>query len=66
MIPVFHPSARPIKAVVDLSALAHNVAVARQRAHPAKVFAVVKANAYGHGLARVLPALCGADALALI
>ena len=66
MIPVFHPSARPIKAVIDLSALAHNVAIARQRAHPSKVFAVVKANAYGHGLARVLPALGAADALALV
>ena len=66
MIPVFHPSARPVKAVVDLSALAHNLALARQRAHPARVFAVVKANAYGHGLARVLPALGRADALALI
>lgn len=66
MIPVFQPAARPIKAVIDLSALAHNVALAKQRSHPAKVFAVVKANAYGHGLARVLPALGGADGLALI
>ncbi len=66
MIPVFHPAARPIKAVVDLSALAHNLALARQRSQRAKVFAVVKANAYGHGLARVLPALAAADGLALI
>jgi alanine racemase len=66
MIPVFQPAARPIKAVVDLAALAHNVALAKQRSAPAKVLAVVKANAYGHGLARVLPALASADGLALI
>ena len=66
MIPVFQPAARPIKAVVDLSALAHNLALAKQRSQPARVFAVVKANAYGHGLARVLPALAAADGLALI
>jgi alanine racemase len=66
MIPVFHPAARPIKAVVDLGALAHNLALARDLAQPARVFAVVKANAYGHGLSRVLPALAMADGLALV
>ena len=66
MIPAFHPAARPLKAVVDLSALAHNLALARQLAHSAKVFAVVKANAYGHGISRVLPALAAADGLALL
>ena len=30
------------------------------------MLAVVKANAYGHGLARVLPALAAADGLALL
>lgn len=66
MIPAFNPAARPLKAVVELGALAHNLALARQLAMPAKVFAVVKANAYGHGLARVLPALAAADGLALL
>ena len=66
MLPVFHPAARPIKAVVDLGALAYNVALARNLAQPARVFAVVKANAYGHGLSRVLPALAAADGLALL
>lgn len=66
MIPVFQPAARPIKAIVDLGALAHNLALARGLAEPARVFAVVKANAYGHGLSRVLPALAGADGLALL
>ncbi|MEP6702718.1 MAG: alanine racemase [Betaproteobacteria bacterium] len=66
MIPVFQPAARPIRAVVNLAALAHNLARARQLTTPAKVFAVVKANAYGHGLTRILPALGGADGLALL
>ncbi|MEO8136365.1 MAG: alanine racemase [Betaproteobacteria bacterium] len=66
MLPVFHPAARPVKAVVDLGALAHNLALARQLSTPARLFAVVKANAYGHGLSRVLPALSAADGLALV
>ena len=58
--------ARPIVAVVDLAAIAANVARVRELAPGAEVLAVVKANAYGHGLLRVLPALAGADGLALV
>ncbi|HSD00633.1 MAG TPA: alanine racemase, partial [Casimicrobiaceae bacterium] len=57
---------RPIAATLDLDALAHNVERARRYAAGAKLLAVVKANAYGHGLMRVLPALAGADGIALI
>jgi alanine racemase len=57
---------RPIAASLDLGALAANVERARGYAAGAKLLAVVKANAYGHGLARVLPALAGADGVALI
>jgi alanine racemase len=57
---------RPTYAQINLNALRANVAVARARAPNAQVFAVVKANAYGHGLLRVLPALDGADGLALL
>jgi alanine racemase len=56
---------RPIRARVDSAALRHNLAVARQRAPRSRVWAVVKANAYGHGLARAARALA-ADGLALI
>jgi alanine racemase len=58
--------ARPIVAELDLAALAANLTRVRRYAPGAEVFAVVKANAYGHGLQRVLPALAQADALALI
>ena len=58
--------ARPIVAEVDLAALAANIDRVRAYAPGAQVLAVVKANAYGHGLERVLPALGRADGLALV
>jgi len=57
---------RPLVAQINLAALQGNLARAREKAPGAQVFAVVKANAYGHGLARVLPALEQADGLALV
>ena len=54
---------RPAKALIDLGALRHNLREARRRAGGARVAAIVKANAYGHGAARVLPALAEADML---
>lgn len=57
---------RPVRASIDLAALRHNLAVARRTAGSAGVLAVVKADAYGHGLKRVLPALEAADGLALV
>ena len=41
---------RPIQATIHVPALRHNLARARQNAPDAKVWAVVKANAYGHGI----------------
>ncbi|MGQ0750126.1 MAG: alanine racemase [Betaproteobacteria bacterium] len=58
--------ARPIAATVDLDALRHNLAVARRHAPHSKTFAVIKANAYGHGLARAARALASADGFALV
>lgn len=40
---------RPVWAEIDLDALAHNLRLLAARAAPARVWAVVKANAYGHG-----------------
>jgi alanine racemase len=57
---------RPIEALVDAEALAHNLGRARRAAPDAKVFAVVKANAYGHGIERAYPGLRGADGFALL
>ena len=57
---------RPIRVRIDSLALRHNLGVARRRAPRSRVWAVVKANAYGHGLARAVRALGAADGLALI
>ena len=57
---------RPIRVRIDSAALRHNLDVAKQRAPRSSIWAVVKANAYGHGLARAARALSGADGLALI
>ena len=57
---------RPIKAIIDLKALRHNLSLAKNHAGNAKVFAVVKADAYGHGLDRVLPGLTSADGFAVL
>jgi alanine racemase len=46
-------------------ALRHNLALVRSHAPHAKVMAVIKANAYGHGLLRVVSALADADAFAV-
>ncbi len=57
---------RPLRAHVDLAAIAANLAVLRAHAGGARLMAVAKADAYGHGLMRCLPALAAADGLALL
>lgn len=57
---------RPIRAWIDAGALAHNLAIARTRAATAKVWAVMKANAYGHGLLRAADAMRAADGFAVL
>ena len=57
---------RPIEAIVHRAALAANLEVAREAAAGARVWAVVKADAYGHGIANVFPALQRADGFALL
>jgi alanine racemase len=57
---------RPIRARIHTDALRHNLARARQQAPEARVWAVVKANAYGHGIERAFPGLKGADGFALL
>ncbi len=57
---------RPIRAEISASALRHNYHFAKRIAPESQVFAVVKANAYGHGLERVARALHDADAFATL
>jgi alanine racemase len=56
---------RPIRARIDSAALRHNLSAVKRRAPRSRIWAVVKANAYGHGLARAARSLA-ADGLALI
>jgi alanine racemase len=56
---------RPVWAEIDLDALAHNVQSLARRAAPARLYAVVKANAYGHGAVAVGRAALEAGAAGL-
>ena len=57
---------RPLVATIDRAALSHNLALAQQLTPGARCWAVVKADAYGHGIAAAAQAFTAADGLALI
>ncbi|MFP5417984.1 MAG: alanine racemase [Gammaproteobacteria bacterium] len=57
---------RPVQARISIGALAHNLRVARSHSGSAQVCAVVKANAYGHGLSRARRAFAAADGFAVL
>ncbi|WP_421504437.1 catabolic alanine racemase DadX [Erwinia rhapontici] len=57
---------RPILATINLAALRQNLAVARQAAGGSRLWSVLKANAYGHGIARVWQSLVETDGFALL
>jgi alanine racemase len=48
---------RPLVATIDLAAIVHNYRLARRCAPGRQAFAVVKANAYGHGAREVVSVL---------
>lgn len=52
---------RAARAVIDLSALRHNLQRVREAAPGRQVFAIIKANGYGHGMVPVAAALSEAD-----
>lgn len=57
---------RPILAYIDQAALKHNLAITKQYAPDTRIMAVIKANAYGHGLMHTVHALKSADGFALL
>ncbi|WP_292977768.1 alanine racemase [Nitrosomonas sp.] len=57
---------RPIRALINCAALQHNLAVVRRHARHARIMAVVKADAYGHGLLRTAQALNTVDGFAVL
>jgi alanine racemase len=54
-----------IRAIVDTAALRHNLGRVRSTAPGARVMAVIKANAYGHGLVPAAKALAQTDGFAV-
>ena len=57
---------RPITARIHPEAVRHNLGLIKQTASHSRVWAVIKANAYGHGIERIYPALAQADGIALL
>lgn len=58
--------ARPIQALIHTQALRDNLAGVRQASRDARVWAVIKADAYGHGIQRVFDGLRAADGFAVL
>ena len=52
-------------AIINTEAIKHNLKKVREFAPNSKIMAVIKADAYGHGLIRVAKALEAVDALAV-
>lgn len=57
---------RPISARIHVDAVRHNLQLVKRTAAASHVWAVIKANAYGHGIERIYPALAEADGIALL
>ncbi len=64
---------RPISASISRAAFAHNLAAVRrhlaesvQGSTPPRIWSVIKANAYGHGIERAVAGLSGTDGLAML
>lgn len=57
---------RPIRATISSGAFSNNLRVARRHAGASRLWAVIKANAYGHGLERAARALAAAEGFAVL
>ncbi|BCQ27076.1 alanine racemase (plasmid) [Caballeronia sp. NK8] len=57
---------RPISARIHLDAIRQNLQLVKRTAPSSRVWSVIKANAYGHGIERIYPALADADGIALL
>ncbi|MBV7294717.1 alanine racemase [Corynebacterium sp. TAE3-ERU12] len=64
-MPSIEPTAHPVTATIDLSAIAANVRRVREISGAPRIMAVVKADGYGHGIAQAARAVLagGADQL---
>ena len=53
------------QAIINLSSCRHNLSVAKKTAAKSRCIAVIKANAYGHGMVKIAQALNDTDAFAV-
>ena len=53
---------RPSRVIIDIKALEHNFSRIKELVHNSKIMAIIKADAYGHGIVRVAKTLRNADA----
>lgn len=56
---------RPLHALINLSSVSGNLKLLKSKISNSKVIAVVKADAYGHGVSNIIKALEQADSLAV-
>ncbi len=61
-----HGMSRPLQALIHTDALRHNLQRVRDAAPDARIWSVVKAGAYGHGLSRAFEGLRATDGFALL
>ena len=57
---------RPISAVIHLDNIRHNLSVVRQHIRQSKIWSVMKADGYGHGISRIWRALDATDGFAVL
>ena len=60
-----HINNRPCRVLIDRSAITHNLEVVRQTTSSSMIMAVIKADAYGHGMEVAALALAQADEFAV-
>ena len=57
---------RPARVEIDVSAARHNLSTIRSSIGSAKILAIVKADAYGHGLVQIAKGFGDADAFGVV
>ena len=57
---------RPARVVIDIEAAKHNLSVVQKMAPSSKILAVIKADAYGHGLIQMARGFEDADAFGVV
>ncbi|MBE8614725.1 alanine racemase [Morganella morganii] len=57
---------RPIQAIISLRSIRHNIDVIKSKIGTTKFFSVIKADAYGHGIDNIYPAISDSDGIAVL